>query len=181
MGEKCGVRCSAVKRCRPLLAALVLLHGCSSVPTPQNITEKQARSFLDQAVHAALNHDDVTTLCDFAGSRTNCLVDLERLQERVPKEAPEILCTYELPSQQTERAILVGGQVLVVAGLDGKGDPYQTEVLVFHDGQELKGTNSVWWSNRGIGSVKLVEDGDGNAHASATTPGPDVRSPCHDR
>ncbi|MBP2017922.1 hypothetical protein J2Z79_001308 [Symbiobacterium terraclitae] len=170
-----------MKRCMPLLAALVLLHGCSSVPTPQQVTEAQARSFFDQAVHAALTHDDVTTLCDLAGSRTNCLLDLERLQERTPTEAPEILCTYELPSQQTERAALVGGQVLVVAGADGKGDPYQTEVLVFHDGQDLKGTNIVWWSNRGIGAAKLVEDGEGNVYAMAATAGPEERDPCRDR
>lgn len=168
----------SVKRCGTLLVALGLLMGCSSVPTPQRVTEEQARTFFDQAVNVALS-DNVDALCDFASTPSNCTRDLMSMQERIPKQAPEILCAYELLPQRTEHAMLSGGQVLVVSGLDGMENPFRTEVLIFHDGHQLRGTNIVWWSNRGIGSAKLSEGDSGRAGSSATTPpGTDTGNPC---
>jgi hypothetical protein len=40
----------------------------------------------------------------------------------------------------------VGGRVLVVRGVDGRGKQYETEVLVFRDARTFKSQHTVYWS-----------------------------------
>lgn len=69
--------------------------------------------------------------------------ELEReCRESVPTEPPEILASRHRPGGDGR----VGGRLLVVAGVDGRGSPYETEVLVFRDKRSYKATHAVFWS-----------------------------------
>jgi hypothetical protein len=61
----------------------------------------------------------------------------------VPSEAPEILASRDHPGRDGS----VGGRMLVVRGVDGRGNPYETEVLIFRDKRSYKAIHAVFWSN----------------------------------
>jgi hypothetical protein len=55
------------------------------------------------------------------------------------------LATRSSPGDDT------AGRILVVRGMDGAGNPYESEVLVFRENRRgFKAINAVYWSNATI-------------------------------
>lgn len=117
------------------------------------VTKQGARELVTKAIDHTLTRD-FASLCGLANSRSMCESDLKSgALERVSKQAPRVVCSYEIPDVVSASGRSLGGRVLVVDGIDGTDRRFVTEVLVFHDGQGLVATNVVWWSNRGIAST----------------------------
>jgi hypothetical protein len=66
----------------------------------------------------------------------------EECRKSVPTEAPEIVASRHYPAKDDN----VGGRLLVVRGVDGRGNPYETEVLIFRDKRSYKSIHTVFWS-----------------------------------
>ncbi len=66
----------------------------------------------------------------------------EECRESVPTDPPKIVASRHRPATGGR----VGGRLLVVKGVDGRGKPYETEVLVFRDKRTYKATHAVFWS-----------------------------------
>jgi hypothetical protein len=60
----------------------------------------------------------------------------------VPNEPPEIVASRHYPAKGGN----VGGRLLVVRGVDGRGNPYETEVLIFRDKRSYKAIHALYWS-----------------------------------
>lgn len=155
-----------------LVGLLLLAAACSASPARRienrpPVTEQAARDLLAQAIDHTLA-GDFQSLCGMA-NRSMCESDLKNgAQASVPKQAPKIACSYEIPDLVSERGRSLGGRVLVVDGVDGTGRRFVTEVLVFHDGSRLIATNAVWWTGRGI--AQSSEPGRGSSAAGPATP-----------
>jgi hypothetical protein len=120
------------------------------------VSEADARSYLNRMV-AAAQAGDFEALCTLNGSVGNCRRMLETAcdpstappviscKETVPEDPPTVVATRNSPG---------GGyaeRLLVVRGVDGAGNPYETEVLVFRENRRsLKAINSVYWSGATI-------------------------------
>ena len=57
--------------------------------------------------------------------------------------------------------------MLVVRGTDGRGKPYETEVLIFRDKRSYKAIHAVFWSNDKF----EVPDEEGRFRTKAEPPG----------
>ena len=69
--------------------------------------------------------------------------DLEReCRESVPSDPPAIVASRHRPARDGR----VGGRLLVVKGVDGRGKAYETEVLIFRDKRSYLATHAVFWS-----------------------------------
>lgn len=120
------------------------------------VSEAEARAHLDQLVAAGQAHD-FDKLCSLAGAVSSCRVLLDDAgRDAVPSTSPRVVsATYR--DAQTDDG--TPGWVLVVTGTDGRGRPYRTEVLVFHDDEsKVKATNAVYWS----GTRVAFDDPDGD-------------------
>lgn len=166
-----------VFRSRPAQAAaliglLLLAAACSGGPARKiadrpPVTEQAARDLLTQAIDHTLA-GDFESLCGLA-NRPMCEGDLKSgALASVPKQAPTVACSYAIPDVVSDRGRSLGGQVLVVDGVDGKNRRFVTEVLVFHDGDRLMAINAVWWTGRGI--AQSSEPGRGSTAAAPATP-----------
>ena len=108
------------------------------------VSEAEARAFFDRIVAAAQARDWVA-LCGLSGARPNCEFDLDRIgRDRLPPERPGIVETRFHEKQTKDGST---GRVLVVAGIDGRGRQYRTEVMVQRYEGHLEGVNVVYWSN----------------------------------
>lgn len=132
------------------------------------VTEQDARDLFAQAVDQTLERD-FRSLCGLANSRSMCEIDLKSgALERAPTQWPKVACADEVPDVVGAKGRSLGGRVLVVDGVDGRGRRFVTEVLVFHDGKRLAAINAVWWSGRGI--AVPTEPGHGSTSAVPETP-----------
>lgn len=147
---------------RTLLLAVVLLLTACAPPAVRpdirpDVTEADARAFLSQAVSLAMARD-FTGLCNLGSGTGMCNIILGHgMKETVPNHLPKVVCSYRLPGRQyPDGGFSVGGLVLVVEGVNGQGRPYETDVLVFHDGRSLSAINLVWWSGYGIAQTNTT-------------------------
>ena len=125
------------------------------------VSDQAARKYFARIV-AAAQEKDFDALCKLNASRGTCEFDL-RIACRPPTGGPidpgkEVLlewCEAAVPTQPPEirssvhrpgRSGSVGGRVLVVAGTDGYGRSYETEVLIFRDKRSYRATHAVFWS-----------------------------------
>jgi hypothetical protein len=129
------------------------------------VSDGAARSYFDRIV-AAAQAKDFEALCRLNSSVGTCEFELrgvcpesfgsgpapvfpqgealiQECRESVPPEPPEIVSSRDHPG----RAGYVGGRILVVRGTDGRGKPYETEVLIFRDKRSYKAVHAVFWSN----------------------------------
>ncbi len=143
----------------------VLIPALSRPAPPP--TEAQARAALDEAVSLA-RAGDFTGLCAIGGG--NCQRTLDDAgRDAVPTAAPTVIGTRVIePTQLAGGAWDLGGRVLGVCGIDGRGQPYRSEVLVFQDGQTMRMIEPVYWSRLTIGS----------AASAVTAPGPAQTGGC---
>lgn len=124
------------------------------------VSEAEARGHFDRIVDAA-QRKDFDALCRLAvpTCRAELQVvcpenfgpnltfpkgeELERVcRESVPPDPPAVVSSRHHPEKDGH----VGGRILVVRGVDGRGKPYETEVLIFRNGRGYLATHAVFWS-----------------------------------
>ena len=120
-------------------------------PTPP--PESAARNLVNQAVSLALNHD-FDQLC--ALGTPNCKQVLSVTgTDTVPSVAPEIVSVTTVPNKETSPGTWTSGGVLfMLCGLDGKAQPYHSQLLVFDSqrGSGLVAMEPVFWGSLTIDS-----------------------------
>lgn len=60
----------------------------------------------------------------------------------MPPDPPTIVSSRHQPAKDG----YVGGRILLVRGVDGRGEPFETEVLIFRDKRSFKAIRAVFWS-----------------------------------
>ena len=127
--------------------------GCLPAPSPgPSPTPEEAVAFLSQAVELA-RAGRWEDLCAIGSA--NCeraLADAGK--EAVPLDPPTVRRTWLVNST----AEAVGGRVLEVCGVDGRNEPYVTEILVFRLGSETRAIEPVYWSGIVIATDPVVGD-----------------------
>jgi hypothetical protein len=131
------------------LVALLVLAGCGLAdPTlPPPPSEADAITFVDLLVEKA-EAGDLAGFCDVAGGG-NCVEIAEESGgvAAIPNDPPVIAGTRLIPSRPAGEGTLAGGQLLVLCGIDGRGQPYRTETLVsIGPDHVLYAINAVYWS-----------------------------------
>ncbi|MGH8973131.1 MAG: hypothetical protein ACRD0C_07985 [Acidimicrobiia bacterium] len=127
------------------------------------VSDAAARSYFARIV-AAARAQDFDALCRLNSSVGPCRFEMnaycpdpavprplqiprdileQECRESVPTETPEIVASRHYP----DRGDNVGGRLLVVRGVDGRGNPYETEVLIFRDKRSYKAIHALFWSN----------------------------------
>lgn len=137
--------CPNLVRRLALVGVFVAACGPGSVTPPPPPTEAEVAAYLSR-VEAIVASGALATLCTLGSgtcAKTLQMVDLST----VPTTLPIVLGTRIVPSvalaDGTEQ---IGGRVLELCGLDGKGAAYYSEVLVFHGLQGLLGKEPVYWT-----------------------------------
>ena len=125
------------------------------------VTEAEARGYFARAV-AAVERKDFDALCRLNSSYSTCHLELQHecpesfpdlrfpdgeelyrlCREAAPLEPPTVVRSCDWPARNGH----VGGRILVVRGVNGRGKPYETEVLVFRDARSFKSQHTVYWS-----------------------------------
>lgn len=148
----------------PVVATLVVLGGFiwwqqGGLGGP--VSDKAARDYFARIARAA-QAKDFDALCKLNASQGTCEFDMriacrppaggpidpgkqvlmEWCQQAVPAQPPAIISS----AHREARSGSVGGRLLVVAGTNGYGRPYETEVLIFRDKRSYKATHAVFWS-----------------------------------
>lgn len=141
------------------IAALLALSSCSSLdgPPAANLPRQdEAVAFLARLVDLA-GQGEFEELCGLGDG--NCERHLEMAGiESVPPEPPTVVASRLVADDPSSGA--VGGWVLTLCGIDGRGQDYRSEMLIFRDGDGLRAINPVYWD--GV----MIADG------NATVPGP---------
>ncbi len=142
------------------IAALLALAACSSLDGPRPAdqpSQDEAVAFLARLVDLT-SQGEFEELCGLGDG--NCERHLEMAGiESVPPEPPTVVATRIVADDPASGA--VGGFVLTVCGIDGRGQDYRSEMLIFRDGDGLRAINPVYWD--GV----MIADGD------TTLPGPE--------
>ena len=141
-----------------LLVLAVLVPACSSgAPQAGTIpTVEEARGFLDRVVELA-QAGDFEGLCAIGDG--NCKSHLEDAgRDAVPPGPPSIVRTGTVPTTTSGGQTSLGGIVFVLCGVDGHGDHYDSEMLVFHDGSGLRAINPIYWGRTRIADGPATEE-----------------------
>jgi hypothetical protein len=141
-----------------LLGFAALVTACSSGEPPAGTipTVDEARGFLDQVVELA-QAGDFASLCAIGDG--NCMDHLEDAgRDAVPPDPPTIVRTGTVPTTSSGGQTSLGGIVFVLCGVDGHGDHYDSEMLVFHDGSGLRAINPVYWGRTRIAGRPATEE-----------------------
>ena len=143
---------------RPAALLLVLaVAACLSDGPPAGTipTVEEAQGHLDEIVRLA-RAGDFEGMC--ALGDLNCENSLEIVgQDAVPPDAPKVIGTRMVPTTSSNGQQSFGGIVLVLCGIDGRGEPYDSEMLVFNDGNGLRAINPVYWGRTRIASSPHTE------------------------
>jgi hypothetical protein len=163
-----------------LLAIAVLLVAGVAVWWQQGgfggpVSDGAARRYFARVVDAAMAKD-FDGLCRLNGSVGTCEFELNYIcrnpdtggplhqtkgeLERncplsVPSEPPEIVASRHEPRGGDS----TGGRILVVRGVDGWGDPYETEVLIFRDKRSYRAIHAVFWTGDKFDELKAQGGG----------------------
>ena len=127
---------------------ILLVVACGGSPTsPPTLTE--AQSFLNRLV-ALAQQGDFAGLCA-AGGDLNCVDHLDHAgRDAVPSDPPRVIASTVIPPWSANGQQSSGGLVLTVCGVDGRQQPYRSEVLVFRNGSTFSAINPIYWDNIGI-------------------------------
>ena len=143
-----------------LAAALLLVlavAACTSAGPPAGTipTIEEAQRHLDEIVRLA-RAGDFEGVC--ALGDLNCDNSLEIAgRDAVPPDPPTVVGTRTVPTTSSNGQQSFGGVVFVLCGIDGRGDHYDSEMLVFHDGNGLRAINPVYWGRTRIDSSPQTE------------------------
>jgi hypothetical protein len=144
-------------RLRPLILVLAVAACTSAGPPAGTIpTVEDAQRHLAEIVRLA-REGDFDGLC--ARGDLNCADSLEVAgRDAVPADPPAVLRTRIVPTTSSDGQQSLGGVVLVLCGIDGHGQHYDSEMLVFHDGNGLRAINPIYWGRSRIASSPETED-----------------------
>ena len=165
----------------PILAAAWVAWGWYWGDFLGPVTDAEARGYFAKAVDA-VQRKDFDALCRLNSSYGTCHVELQHYcpesfpdlhfpegeelnqvcQEAAPSDPPTVARSCWWPPRNGH----VGGRVLVVRGVDGRGKLYETEVLVFRDARTFKSQHTVYWSGS-----KFRESRAGEPVGTGSTPG----------
>lgn len=144
------------------LSLLLFLVGCSIIAKPLaveklTISESEARAVLDEVVKATTPDKTVEELCAPSSSPSICEDEFDRAggKDAIPTDPPTIVGSRMTSSQIVGNAVTVPGYVIEVEGVNGLGEKYQGEFLVY-GGEDshtrLKPHNTIFWSVLTFGS-----------------------------
>lgn len=150
------------------LIALVLA-GCGGAdwtPPPTVPTHAEAVSLLRQ-IWAVVASRDLSRLCDYGtGPCAKAVREVDPAS--IPTLPPTVTGSWVLPTQRaSSNAWWIGGRVLELCGVDGLGQPYSSEMLVFRDGSRLVAVLPVFWTGMRIARGDTV-----GVPIPGRTPGP---------
>ncbi len=130
-----------------LLAVAVAACSDQQPPEADAPTADEAITFLGRLV-ALAKQGDFEALCAVAGDG-NCERKLDDAgRDRVPARPPTVMGFRSLPSTRSGDQTSLGGLVLGLCGIDGLGDRYDSEMLVFRDSDgALRAINPVYWGH----------------------------------
>lgn len=140
-----------------VLVGFVALVGCQNNPA-QVPTEEQARAVLEEAFRRS--QDGQAALCDWEDtSRLRCEDEFAEAggPPAVPTEPPTIEDSCGFPADADNAAY----RVMLLTGRDGRGQRYQTDVVVRDGGSYgFVPDSPVFWS--GVGFAQGDTTGGGN-------------------
>lgn len=79
----------------------------------------------------------------------------QKCRESVPPGPPTIVSSRHEPAEDG----YIGGRILLVRGVDGRGKLYETEVLIFRDKRSYKAIHAVFWSGDKFDEVRTPDGG----------------------
>jgi hypothetical protein len=137
-------------RILPLVIAVVVTACSFGAPPAGTIpTVEEAQGMLDQAVRLA-RAGDFEGLCSLGDG--NCRRHLEMAgRDNIPPGPPTVVGTRTIPTTTSGDQRNLGGVVLILCGIDGHGNHYDSEMLVYHGGRGLQVVNSIYWGRTRIG------------------------------
>lgn len=130
--------------CVALLALAVA--ACSAQPAAGAApTADEALAFFGRLV-ALAQKGDFEAFCSVAGDG-NCERKLDEAgRDSVPPRPPTVRSIRAVPTTRSGDQTSLGGLVLGMCGTDALGDRYESEMLVFRDGDgTLRAINPVYW------------------------------------
>src|SRR5262245_35351883 len=142
---------------RPRILAIVavasLAAGCSAgaphagtIPSIDAAHHSLARLF---TLAGAGDFDELGRAAD-AGNCERLLEDAGR--DPVPPDPPIVVATRTITtSTSSGDQMSLGGVVFVLCGVDGHGNHYDSEMLVFNTGHGLGAINPIYWGTTRIG------------------------------
>jgi len=143
---------------RHVIVLFVLaVAACSFAGPPAGTipSVEQARRHLDEIVRLA-RAGDFDALC--ALGDLNCQDSLDAAgRDAVPPGPPTVVATRTVPTTSADGQTSFGGVVLVLCGIDARGEQYDSEMLVFHDGNGLRAINPVYWARSRIAETPETE------------------------
>ena len=144
-------------RFRVTVILVLAVAACASAGPPAGTipSVEDAQRHLDEIVRLA-RAGDFEEMCALGDG--NCENSLEFAgRDAVPADPPTILGTRTNPTTSSNGQQSLGGIVFVLCGIDGRGEPYTSEMLVFNDGDGLLAINPVYWSRTRIASSSQTE------------------------
>jgi len=136
----------------------LLLAGCGLLPVgapPPAPSVDEASAHLDRVIDAGLARD-WPLLCSLASG--TCEGELQGAEHLAPDEPPRVADIVVREPTREGQGWLSGGVLFVLCGADGLGDPYESEVLVFDDGERLLATAAVYWKGTRVSFAPPGDD-----------------------
>lgn len=124
-----------------LVAGCAMFRGAGDPLPPPQIED--ARALLDEIIEAGLDRD-WQRLC--ASASGTCEAELADVQDRAPVEPPVVIAASVHQPIVRDESWTSGGVLFTLCGIDGLGDGYESEVLVFNGGTRLMATAAVYWT-----------------------------------
>lgn len=145
-----GGRPDSTPRRRVLVALAMLVVSCGGVAAPPAPipSESDARAYLDRLV-ATVALDGAEGVC--RDTQGICQQSLSRADPaRVPEQPPLVIGTRVLQPGPAGDGWSAGGRVLELCGIDGLGERYYSELLVFEEAGRLTSIGTPYWLGIGI-------------------------------
>jgi hypothetical protein len=141
-----------------MLILVLAVAACTSAgPAAGTIPSvEQAERHLDEIVRLA-RAGDFDAMCALGDGNCEGMLEMAG-RDAVPPDPPKVIGRRTVPSTSANGQQSFGGIVLVVCGIDGRGRAYDSEVLVFNDGNGLRAINPVYWSRTRIASGPQTQD-----------------------
>jgi hypothetical protein len=144
---------------RRALALLLVLAvaACTSAGPPAGTipSVEDAQRHLDEIVRLA-RAGDFEGMCALGDGNCERILEMTG-RDAVPPDPPDIVGTRMVPTTTSDGQHSFGGIVLVLCGIDGRGERYDSEMLVFNDGNGLRSINPVYWSQTRIAAQPLTQ------------------------
>ncbi len=154
-----------------LFAALTVISSACGPDwrKPETISLEEAIYVLDQSFES-VRQRNLDALCELGGSVLSCERRWHNSGEwdSAPSSYPNLISSMILPDiEMSNGTTSRGGRLLVLEGIDGYGDQYRSEILIFDEGGDnLVALNPVFWINTRI--ARSNDDGSSIAKPLST-------------